>query len=198
MTGRTIALTVLVVLTAAACSKDESPTAPALALSSAKGGGGSGGGGGQTTWIYTAEGDLISPEGVIGSSKGKTPFDKLSLSGFSLILSDAGPSGSIEACRTGTGTYATDFGYYAGQVLTGTLQIKDSTTGMIAFLGNNAEGHTIQFNIGDSTGGVVLNVEDGVYSYIYTDARMYFGGNTTVTDGMYRCVNLNLIATPAS
>lgn len=192
---RRIRAVAAILVALSACSQDRGLTEPVLELSSGKAGGRSEG---QATWIYSANGNVASANPATATAKANAPFGKLSLAGFELILSESGPTGNIDACRTGTGSYATDFGYYAGQVITGTLQIKDATTGMIAFLGSNAEGHTVQFNIGDSTGGVVQSVQHGVYTYTYTDARMYFGGNTTVTDGMYRCVNMTLTATPAS
>jgi hypothetical protein len=176
-----------------ACTGD-SPSMVELDPQFAKGGAPGGGGGGQVTWAYTMSGDAESRgTAPTASAKATAPFNNLSLDGMSLAL--VAPTGDIDACRTGSGSYTDTFGYYADQVLTGSLKI--AKTGTLSFLGTSDAGDTVQFSVSDATGGPVQTAaEDGSYTYEYSDARFYYGGNTTVTDGLYRCVNLVLTATP--
>jgi hypothetical protein len=142
------------------------------------------------------DGDVESTGGApTASTKATQPFNNLSLSNYSLVLIN--PSGNIDACRTASGEYTDSFGHYSGKVLTGSLKI--AKTGTLNFLGTDPDGDTVQFSVGDATGGPVQSEgEGGTYTYEYTDARFYFGGNSTVTDGLYRCVNLVLTAAPVT
>jgi hypothetical protein len=178
-----------------ACSSD-GPSGVTLEPQFSKGGPKAPGGGGQVTWAYTMDGDVESTgDAPTASTKATQPFNNLSLSNFSLVL--VNPSGNIDACRTGSGEYTDTFGHYAGRVLTGSLKIAKTST--LSFLGTDPDGDTVQFSVSDDTGGPVQSAgEGGTYTYEYDDARFYFGGNTTVTDGLCRCVNLVLTATPVT
>lgn len=180
---------ILAVLTLAACS-GEVPTGvePATVLSAARSGG-------STVYAYTMTGDIDSVgDAPTAGAKAGSPFARFSLSDFSLTLE--APTGDVAACRTGSGTYTTTFGANAGPVWVGTL--KTGNSGTLSFLGSNADGETIQFSLADATGGPTQGESEapGSYTYSYTDARLYFGSNSTHYDGLYRCVNVTLTATP--
>lgn len=182
------------VLVLAACSNEQTSftapdvhRAPLLAKAA----------GGKTTFAYTLSGDATTPVSsapAVASTSPTKPFYNLSVSGVSVALS--APTGDISRCKTGNGTYATDFGANAGTVWTGTLSIP--TTGTMSFLGTDGAGTTVQFSVSDATGGPVQSAgaTPGSYDYSYTDARFYFGGNSSHYDGLYRCVNITVTAAP--
>jgi hypothetical protein len=191
---RSMRIAVPVALVLVACQGDGGAVLePGEALFS-KGKGG-GGGGGQVVYTYSMSGDIVSPQdGPSTAMKAGDPFTNLSLSDFVVELGS--PSGTVELCRTGSGEYADDFGLHANGAWQGTLKIaRQSNT--LSFLGSNTAGDQIQFSIGDATGGPVLTATGGgAYQYEYSDARLFFGSNSTHFDGKYRCVNVVLTAVP--
>jgi hypothetical protein len=187
-------VTILAAFTVLACT-GEGPAAldPGEAhFSKGKGGGG---GGGSVVFRYAMEGDITSPEdGPTASMKAGDPFGGLNISGVVVTLGT--PTGIVSECRTGGATYSGDFGENGASIWTGSLNIKKPTN-LLNFSGTNENGDFVQFSIGDATGGPVVTLdEQGVYRYEYTDARHFFGGNSTKYDGLYRCVNVTLTATP--
>lgn len=155
------------------------------------------GSGGQTVYAYTLSGDVVTAPSSVAPRKSApttAPFRNLSISGVSVLLS--APTGSVASCNTGNATYSADFGLNQGPVWTGTLSIPN--TGTLSFLGSDGAGAQIQFSVSDATGGPVQSPgpTSGSYSYLYTDARLFFGSNSTHFDGLYRCVNIAVTATP--
>jgi hypothetical protein len=193
MVRRTLTPMILIALLAA-CSHDgpAGPDGPQFSKGGG-GGGGAGGGGGQTTYAYSLDGDIMSSGAPTARMKTTSPFANLTVDGFTVDLGS--PTGEISACRTGSGEYVDDFAPGEAGPWTGTLKV--ATNGTLSFLGNNVDGATLQFSIADATGGAQQTVTGGVYRLEYTDARLYFGGNSTAADGKYRCVNVVLTATPA-
>jgi hypothetical protein len=193
--NRLVPALLITLLPLAACNADGTSVVLEPQFSKGQPGGGSGGGGG-TLYGYTMEGDIFSPADATGptaSSKAEPSFQNLELAGFSVQL--GAPSGDIGTCRTGSGVYAESFlEANRNRVWTGTLKI--ARTGTLSFLGTS-DGETLQFSVADATGGPVRTKRvDGSYEYAYTNARLFFGSNSTHYDGMYRCVNLSLVATP--
>jgi hypothetical protein len=158
--------------------------------------GGSKGGSTQSTvYAYWLSGDIMSiGDAPTASKKTTAPFTNLSLTDFSVTL--VKPTGTTSECQTGGGEYATNFGANAGPVWTGSLKIAKTET--LSFLGTNDSGETIQFSVADASGGATQEHDEGTgsYTYSYTDARLFFGSNSTHHDGKYRCVNLVLVAMP--
>lgn len=168
---------------------------PHVSASKGKGGGGGdkGGPGGQTVYAYTMVGD-ISGGGSTASSKSTPLGQNMELSNFTVTL--GGPTGLVTECRTGSGVYDDDSFHPDNLDREWVGTVKMWKSGSLSFLGSNG-GDTLQFTTEDATGGPVLTAEaDGSYTYTYTDARLFFGSNSTNYDAKYRCVNLTMIATP--
>jgi hypothetical protein len=151
-----------------------------------------------TLYRYTLHGDIASdPGGTAPTATMPTsaPFEGVSLSNVTVTVGV--PTGTIAACRTGSATYATDFGPNAGLTWVGTLTIVKKTR-TLNFLGTRVGGtETFQFSISDATGGPVQAPGPmGSYTYSYTDARLFSDSRSTYFDGLYRCVNLTVTATP--
>jgi len=167
------------------------------------GGGGKGGSGGQTVYAYSMVGNIVGG-GSTASSKSAPFGQNMELSNFTVTL--GGPTGVVTECRTGSGVYEDSF-HPSNVVHPDTVgeeprswvgTVKMWRSGSLSFLGSD-DGDTLQFTTEDATGGPVLTAEDdGSYRYAYTDARLFFGSNSTHYDGMYRCVNLTMIATPVT
>ena len=188
----------LALLVLAACGTDSlTSTGPRLSAAPSLAKGGGSGGGANTLYAYTFSGDAVSPAGPAGTTSQSTtaPFRNLTVSGVTVTLS--APTGNISACRLGTATYVDHFGENAGRTFTGTLTVPK--TGGLSFLGTEVGGSAqVQFSAGDATGGPVETAgAGGTYTHTLTDARLFFGGNSTYFDGLYRCVNLTVTATPS-
>ncbi len=183
-----------------ACSEStQSPTAlntPSFSKKPTGGGGGGGGGGGRTSYSYALTGDIEFAAGgaaPTASMSNGQPFAKLHLAGVSITLQ--GPTGDIAACQAATPKlqYATDINA-PNQPWTGTLKI--ASTGVLDFSGLDSQGNTVEFAVEDFTGGPQqTSLGGGAYSDTYSDASLYYGSNANL-DGLYRCVNVTLTATP--
>jgi hypothetical protein len=181
---------------AAACSGDGAlPTELSPHISFSKGGKG-GGGGSETRLIeYVLTGDATTITAVVIAKSGE-PFEKLELNGMALSLGV--PTGDIDVCRTGSGSYTNTFGAYAGSQLTGTLKINmvGRKLGLMNFLGVDEDGATVQFSVEVPDGSpTVVETQTGTSELRYLNSRLYFGGNSAHADGLYRCVNMILVAT---
>jgi hypothetical protein len=190
-------VTMLAALTLGACTGEGPAVLDPGEAHFSKGKGGGGGGGGSVVYRYAMEGDITSPQdGPTASMKAGDPFGGLNISGVVVTL--GAPTGDVSQCKTGGATYSNTFGDNGASIWTGSLNIKKPTN-LLNFSGTNDAGDFVQFSIGDATGGPVVTSDgQGGYSYEYTDARHFFGGNSTDYDGGYRCVNVTLTAKPVS
>jgi hypothetical protein len=150
-----------------------------------------------TVYAYSFTGDIETPASAPSATTAQStgsPFKNLSVSGVTVTL--GAPTGTIAACATGGAPYTDTFGANAGRTFIGTVSIPK--TGTLNFLGTESGGGAqVQFSVSDATGGPVQGAgANGAYTYSYSDARFFFGGNSTFFDGLYRCVNLTLVATP--
>lgn len=183
-------ITTVSLLTLVACTSDQ-PTLPVLA--------------GErpmnakappfTTYAYALTGD-VTTEGTLGTAQAKTgkPFLDVSVSNVTVRLGS--PSGDIGVCRTGDGVYDTTFGAHVGDAWFGTLTLH--RTGTLGFNGTRGGGsEQVQFSVADANGPVQSpGPTAGSYTLAYTNARMFFGAQSTHYDAMYRCVNITVAATP--
>jgi len=153
-------------------------------------------GGGTAVFAYTVSGD-VSTTGAPSTARGHTnnPFLNLSTSPATLTLGS--PTGDTTKCKAANASesFALTFGTVAGTTWTGTLTIPN--TANLSFNGTDAAGRKMQFTMADLTGGPALTLaDDGSATYAYTDAALYFGATSVAHDGLFRCVNLTVTATP--
>lgn len=145
-----------------------------------------------THYSYAVSGDVRSADGSVNATAraSGSPFKNMSLS--NVVLTVGSPTGSGCDSRF---TYASSFGANEGLSYTGSLS-QASQTRTLNFLGTRVGGSEVfQLSVSGANAVETKNA-DGSYTLAYRNAAAYSDSRSTYFDGLYRCVNVTVTATP--